>query len=194
MTENSMSDDWKDWPDRDSPERPSARDVVIFCDAAKDGDIADVRRLLTQYGKNIIDRHDSIDACALTWAAFAGHTEIVKLLLENGANVDAPGTYNRPALTWAAERGHGDIVTLLLQHNANTTIEDEYGRIAVDYAHQYGREDIVQEIEAAPVLRAKAAEEQRVAEEKAAAQRTADKMERLRAAMPSKNAFKLGPK
>lgn len=188
-----MSDDGNS-PDRDSPDHPSARDVVIFCDAAKEGDIGDVRRLLDQFGGKIIERRDSIDARALTWAAFSGHADVVKLLLERGANVDGPGTYQRPALTWAAERGHAEIVSLLLQHGADTGIEDEYGRTAADYARQYGRDDMAREIEEAPALRRKAAEEKRRAEQAAAEKRTAENLERLKAAMPSKNAFKLGPK
>jgi ankyrin repeat protein len=44
-----------------------------------------------------------------------GHAEIVKLLLENGADVHAE---NDSALRWASERGHTEIVKLLQDHIA----------------------------------------------------------------------------
>ena len=50
------------------------------------------------------------DNVALRWAAYYGHTETVKLLLQNGADVHA---YDDYALRWAADMGHVEIVKLL---------------------------------------------------------------------------------
>ena len=59
-------------------------------------------------------------ATALYWAAEAGRTEIVKILLEHGADVDAQGWDERTmryetALDRAEEAGHTEIVNLLLR-------------------------------------------------------------------------------
>ena len=177
---------------------PSARDIVIFCEAARDGDIADVRRLLDQYGRAIINCRDSIEARALTWAAFSGHRDIVELLLDRGADINAPGTYDRSALTWAVNQGHGDIVTYLLEKGADPHLEDEYGRIAADYAHQYGREDMAAEIETADARRKQAEQEKTSAaalkletEAKAAA---AQDIQRLKSLSAGKAALKFKPK
>jgi len=46
----------------------------------------------------------------LCWAAERGHLEVVKYLIENGANIHAADDY---ALRWAAYNGHLEIVKYL---------------------------------------------------------------------------------
>jgi ankyrin repeat protein len=55
---------------------------------------------------------------ALHLAAGEGHLEIVKLLLEHGADVNAKTAYET-ALHLAAGEGHLEIVKLLLEHGAD---------------------------------------------------------------------------
>jgi hypothetical protein len=56
----------------------------------------------------------------LVWAAFHGHTEVVRLLLEAGANPNY--AIKCIALYDAAKQGYPDIVKLLLDHRADTSI------------------------------------------------------------------------
>ncbi|KAK4119594.1 hypothetical protein N657DRAFT_537577, partial [Parathielavia appendiculata] len=51
---------------------------------------------------------------ALQAASARGHQEIVKLLLDKGAEVNKQGGYYGNALQAASARGHQDIVKLLL--------------------------------------------------------------------------------
>jgi ankyrin repeat protein len=54
------------------------------------------------------------------WAASRGHFEVVKLLLEKGANVNAKQPDDgRTALIWAAETGHSEVIRLLLEKGAD---------------------------------------------------------------------------
>ena len=46
-------------------------------------------------------------------AAGNGHFEIVKILAENGANIDAENKYDNTALMWASFNGHFDVVRFL---------------------------------------------------------------------------------
>src|SRR3989344_3541997 len=55
----------------------------------------------------------------LHWAAFRGNENIVQLLLDRGANVDAVSLRGHTALMMAAQWGNVDIVKLLLDRGAN---------------------------------------------------------------------------
>ena len=53
-------------------------------------------------------------------AAKWGHVKVVKLLVENGAFVDAEDQHGRTSLHWAARYGWMSVARLLIQHGANT--------------------------------------------------------------------------
>ena len=174
------------------PSAPSLSEISEFCDAAKDNQIGVVTRLLDQFGASIINCRDSIDACALTWAAWAGHAEMVDLLITRGAKIDAPGTYNRPALGWAADMGRRDVVQLLLERGARGDVKDENGDTPVDIARRNNQSDIAATIETF-------AENKRLAalklEEEKARDATAGNLDRLRRAHQTKpGAWKIPPK
>jgi ankyrin repeat protein len=67
---------------------------------------------------------DSLDV-ALYLAARNGASEIVALLLDHGASVDAKGFFGGTALHWAAINGHADTVRLLLERGASRDVHDE---------------------------------------------------------------------
>ncbi|CAG9773085.1 unnamed protein product [Ceutorhynchus assimilis] len=61
-------------------------------------------------------------------ASQEGHLELVRFLLEYGANVNAITQTNDTALTYACENGHTDVADLLIQYGANIEHESEGGR------------------------------------------------------------------
>ncbi|CAG9861269.1 unnamed protein product [Phyllotreta striolata] len=61
-------------------------------------------------------------------AAQEGHLDLVRFLLENGANVHAQTQTGDTALTYACENGHTDVADLLLQYGADLEHESEGGR------------------------------------------------------------------
>ncbi|XP_050430101.1 ankyrin repeat domain-containing protein 17 isoform X3 [Adelges cooleyi] len=61
-------------------------------------------------------------------AAQEGHLDLVRYLLECGADVHAQTTSADTALTYACENGHTDVADLLLQFGANLEHESEGGR------------------------------------------------------------------
>ena len=59
---------------------------------------------------------------ALIWACERGLTDIVKLLLANGANIEDTNAYNKTPLEIASENGHTETVNLLTKHIVAQTV------------------------------------------------------------------------
>jgi ankyrin repeat protein len=112
---------------------------------------SEIVKLLLDYGADTNSRFQqsgfnakevNMGPSPLRVAAMKGHLDIVKLLLEGGAIVDACGQTGRTALHWAALKGHRDIVKLLLDYGADSCVHDELGRTALEWALIRGREEV----------------------------------------------------
>ncbi|KAI0190010.1 ankyrin repeat-containing domain protein [Xylaria flabelliformis] len=77
-------------------------------------------------------------------AAGEGRTDIVQLLLKNGANVNSKNIYGYTPLFGPAAGGRADIVRLLLEKGANINSKDDYGNTPLSKAVKHGRIRIVQ--------------------------------------------------
>ena len=76
--------------------------------------------------------------------------QIVKLLLERGANVNAKLTLNGgTSLMFAAEKGQTEVVKLLLEKGVDINAKSIDGRTALAAAKMKGHTDIVQLLEKA---------------------------------------------
>lgn len=177
------------------PPGPSRQEVEEFCHAARDGDAAKVTRLLDQYGAAIINERDSIDARAITWAAFSGNNDIVKLLLDRGADINSHGTSGKPALTWAVECGRLETTAFLLDRGASLEERDDTGMTPLDYARRASNtavSDLVDqwiEDRQRGVLKAAQREEQQKID--AARTAAAERLKKLKDSAPG--AFKIQP-
>ena len=84
---------------------------------------------------------------ALMHAARDGHTEVVKTLIEIGANINIQNDNGDTALILAARRGLTEIVKILVENGADMNIKDSrYGRTALIYAakdSRYGRTALI---------------------------------------------------
>ena len=58
-----------------------------------------------------------------------GHGEVVKLLLEHGAQVDLQEENGWSALMSASQNGHGEVVKLLLEHGAQVYLQMGVGSL-----------------------------------------------------------------
>ncbi|EIT77782.1 ankyrin repeat protein [Aspergillus oryzae 100-8] len=81
----------------------------------------------------------------LIYAASLGHKDVVRLLLEKGADLDNDDhPYGRTPVIWAAMNGHEDVVGLLLEKGARLDLVDnEYHRTPVIWAAKKGNEGVV---------------------------------------------------
>lgn len=85
--------------------------------AASAGDVAKVKELLAA-GVDV-NAANSYGGTALAFACDKGRAEVVNLLLEHGADVNAKDRfYGATPLTWAVEKGHVEIVRALLAKGA----------------------------------------------------------------------------
>lgn len=130
------------------PVIPTREDVQSFCEAANHGDTEAVRNFLDQFDKAIVNERDNINARALTWAAFSGQIDTVKLLIERGADINAGGTNDKPPLTWAIESGRRDVAEFLLKKGASLDVRDSSGSTPVDYAKRAGNDEMLALIDA----------------------------------------------
>ena len=78
----------------------------------------------------------------LLMAACSGHLEVVQLLLEAEARIDATDNEGNTALICAAYRRHFDMVQLLLQAGSSTNVANVYGETALICASVRGNTGI----------------------------------------------------
>ncbi|KAJ9659039.1 hypothetical protein H2198_003328 [Neophaeococcomyces mojaviensis] len=91
-----------------------------------------------------INGADADGKTPLTWAAEKGHEAVVKLLVENGADLEAKDKkHGRTPLLWAAEKGHEAVVKLLLEKGVELEPKDNFGRTPLSWAAGNGHEAVV---------------------------------------------------
>jgi len=78
----------------------------------------------------------------LHYAAAIGNNEIVRILLEKSAYIDAESPNKTTPLMMAARGGHILTVKLLLDEGADATLKNELGMNAIDFAAKYEFRDI----------------------------------------------------
>jgi ankyrin repeat protein len=83
------------------------------------------------------------DETALIIAAGAGGKDAVDLLLKEGADIDAQGSWGSTALHSAACNGHNDVVELLLTNGAEINAKGARGNTALTFAVSLGQADVV---------------------------------------------------
>jgi ankyrin repeat protein len=85
----------------------------------------------------------------LHYAATSGQLEIISLLLENNAYIDAESPNGSTPLMMAAMYGSPTVVKLLLQEGADPQLKNQQGLTALDFAQRGNRPDALKAIAAA---------------------------------------------
>ena len=92
--------------------------------------------------KKLIDRGADVNKTgwtALHYAATNGHLEIMNLLLEHHAYIDAESPNATTPLMMAAHYGSADAVRLLLSAGADPALKNQLGMSAIDFANKANR-------------------------------------------------------
>ena len=70
----------------------------------------------------------------------------MRLLVSEGADIDAKDNNSLTSLQDAALNGHEAVVQLLVKEGANIKAKTEYGRMPLHYAAMNGHEAVVQQL------------------------------------------------
>ena len=114
-----------------------------------EGDGSDVAKQLLERGANVNEK-DKDDATPLHLASYYKRPEIVRVLLDHGADIDFVNDQGKTALQIAIvgndhSQGNGvDVARLLLAHGAEAHARDEYSISTSDLACYFGKEKIGQ--------------------------------------------------
>lgn len=107
--------------------------------AAYKGNLAAVRALLNSGAEP-----NQTGWTALHYAATVGNNDIVQLLLDRYAYIDAESPNRTTPIMMAARGGHILTVKLLLDEGADATLKNGAGMTAIDFARMGGFNDIVE--------------------------------------------------
>ena len=85
---------------------------------------------------------------ALMNAAICNKTDVIRCLIEKGANVNQQNCagfspLRWTALHWASLKNHTEVIKILLQHGAWTDIKSSTGRTPIDYARENNHKEAV---------------------------------------------------
>lgn len=80
----------------------------------------------------------------LHYAATSGNNEIVQILLDHSAYIDAESPNKTTPIMMAARGGHILTVKLLLDEGADATLKNDLGMTAIDFAEKYNFKDIAE--------------------------------------------------
>jgi hypothetical protein len=124
---------------RESPEVLSYLDLKGYTPPPPDDDPASIKqRLLVEARKDPGLHRDT----ALHRAVLGGYEDVVRLLLAEGADVNAMNDSGETPLHYAAWRADTAIAELLLSHGADTGAETDVSRTPLDWALWADRDDI----------------------------------------------------
>ncbi len=102
-------------------------------DAAQKGELRRVRELLEKFPESINEKDSGWGRTALHWAARGVHFEVMKLLVDQGADVKATDNSDITALHSVAARGHREATELLVSRGADLNAVDAFGQTPLSY-------------------------------------------------------------
>ncbi len=109
----------------EKPAKPLDPKVRAFLDAVRRSDAATVRKML-RGDKSLANARDAQDATALMHATVLGGVELMRMLLDAGADPNAKNHRDATALLWAST--NVEAVRLLLDRGADANVRSVEGR------------------------------------------------------------------
>lgn len=108
--------------------------ATVFHQAVADGDATRVKFLINIGQQARVNQPNKQGFTALQQSCKDGRIDVVNVLLNHGADINATGRKDRTALHLAATGGYADIVELLIKSCVNLTVKDGEGMLPEDVA------------------------------------------------------------
>lgn len=105
---------------------------IEFLMAAEQGNLDQVIDLLHSESELNINAQEFRGRSVLTCAVIGKHTEVVKILIMNGADINLIDSQGRTPLMWAISTGNMAVIDYIVQAGADISIESKDGETALD--------------------------------------------------------------
>ena len=115
----------------------------VFLDACREGDLECVKRCLSLRQVNVEARDHEFGWSGIHWAAKNGHVDVVKVLIQTGAHVNAVDDFKRTALHRVAWTGHAEVVKVLIRNGTHVNAVQKQNCTALHKAASSGHVDVV---------------------------------------------------
>ena len=110
--------------------RNQSRSRHSFLEWAIDGDVSTVEEIL--HARMPVDCADVLDPMALIKAGQFNRTDVIRLLLQRGADVHKPNHFGNTPVHLAAIRNSTDAIALLFKHGASINITKNWNNLKPD--------------------------------------------------------------
>ena len=125
------------------------RNNTLLHHAAFENDAEIGAILLAEGDFDLEARRSQYGFTPLLVAAFEGHVEMVELLVEHGADIEAGDDWGDTPLNVSAWNGKHDVVEKLIELGAILEVENSSGHTALNHAKNQGHEEVEKLIAAA---------------------------------------------
>jgi FOG: Ankyrin repeat len=117
----------------------------IFLNACKNGQKGVVETFVKKGGINY-NKRDENGNTPLYYAAQKGARDIVKLLIENGADATIANNQSITPLHAVSKTGNKEIITILTENGADVNATDKEGKTPLIYAVSAGKSEISRQL------------------------------------------------
>jgi len=100
--------------------------VEPIVEAAKNGDFQTVKSILTK-DPSKLNATDQNNYTSLHWACMRAHWDVVKYLIEKGADLNFVGGDGGTQINWAVHHDNVDIIRLMVEKGAKLNIRNQWG-------------------------------------------------------------------
>lgn len=104
--------------------------------------------------KSLLNRRDESGKSALDLAAMLGRADVIRVLIEYGADPNSATKTGYTALHRAASWGHTECVKILVDHGTDIQIQNVHGERAREAAARYGKDDCANYLDRAEAIAA----------------------------------------